>query len=232
MKYGFNPTNGRRRKYAPLRYGRAGGAFPTVREFSGIRMNHLGQLPVVHPLLGPDAFLPESQLLHQGQGAEVGSVDLGPDARQLQLLKAVLEHPQTPCPPEAAPPVPAGADSDSEFCRAARVVDPGKVGVAHQLAIRFDAEPQKIPFWCSKQPFPTGIDGLSGQIGCPARSAAERLVLIPFMEGTEIGWRQGPQHNSHPQRPSRTSSSSSWARASAVGPSGLRSRPMSCASLA
>ena len=38
MEYGFNPTNGSRRKYAPLRYGRAGGAFPTVRELSGIRI--------------------------------------------------------------------------------------------------------------------------------------------------------------------------------------------------
>ena len=45
MKYGFNPTNGRRKKYAPLRYGRAGGAFPTVRELSGIRMSN-----------GPDSF--------------------------------------------------------------------------------------------------------------------------------------------------------------------------------
>ena len=37
---GFNLTNGRRKKYAPSRYGRASSALPTVRELSKTRITH------------------------------------------------------------------------------------------------------------------------------------------------------------------------------------------------
>ncbi len=92
-------------------------------------------------------------------------MNLCPDARQLLHLKAVLKHQQTCRPPKAAPPVPARTDSDSKFCRADCVVDSGEVGVAHELSIRLDTEPQEVPFCCGKQPFPKGAHGLAGQAG-------------------------------------------------------------------